>query len=97
MAEMTEQQALICRVIEACDETHFSAKYEQQVATQYGDEVAKATRRVYDETVGCPVDWRKATMDDGLAILAETCHEKFPWLTEAARLTIVHWFVIAWK
>jgi hypothetical protein len=94
---VTELQANICEAIESCEGTYLSADDECRISAEHGAEVARAARQLYDDTIGCPVDWSKANMDDGLGVLADVCHDQYPWLSEAVRLKLVHWFVMAWK
>lgn len=93
---MTKLQSDINEALEHCLGQYLSIEARQKIAGQYGEEVAAQVTALYEEALNCPVDWRTATMDDGLAVLGAVL-DKYPWLSKRARGSLVHTFIMAWK
>lgn len=94
---MTPDQAKVCQALTTCQESYLTPDDDLRIARDFGDHIAKATRQLYEDTIGCEVDWSKANVDDGLDALSVVFREKYPWLPDEARGQIVHWFVMTWK
>ncbi|HEX8456162.1 MAG TPA: hypothetical protein VF656_02475 [Pyrinomonadaceae bacterium] len=77
--------------------SYLSAEAEREIAGLYGARVAARVRAVYDDALSCPVDWRAASMDDGLSVMHQFLDEKYPWLSAEARTRLNYCFIMAWK
>lgn len=77
--------------------SYFSREAEAQVRSIYGDEIAAKVRAVYNDALNCPVDWRTASMDSALALLASYLKSNHPWLTPEAKSALNSCYIMTWK
>lgn len=68
-----------------------------EIAGRHGTRVAVSVRRLVDDVIAAPVDWRTASVDDGLRAMATLVSERYPWLDEPAYGRLAHIFTMTWK
>jgi hypothetical protein len=68
-----------------------------EIAGRHGTRVAVSIRRLVDDVIAAPVDWRTASVDDGLRAMHDLIRDRYPWLDEAARGRLAHVFTMTWK
>ena len=91
------EQDQVNQAITQCLCSYLSEENQQQIRTLFGEDIASNVKTIYDGALNCPVDWRTATMDEGLQSLADFLSAGYPWLTREARLVLTHCFIMAWK
>jgi hypothetical protein len=77
--------------------SYMSDEVADDVAARHGTRVAVSTRRIVDDVISAPVDWRTATMDDGLLAMTRLADERYPWLDRPARARLSDMFTMTWK
>jgi len=75
----------------------FSTEVEEKINRLYGKDVAAKAKTIYNDALACPVDWRTATIDSALPVLADYLKAKYPWLTPEAKSALNYCFIMAWK
>jgi hypothetical protein len=87
----------ISAAIVGCIGSWLSKDSEAAIAEKYGPLVRRWVRHIYDAELGCPVDWKTATMDSALDTMHVFLDERFPWLAGPARTKLNYCFIMAWK
>jgi hypothetical protein len=77
--------------------TNMTDQVTYEIAVTHGTRVAVTARRIVDDVLSAPVDWRTATMDDGLRVAGALMTERYPWLDQPARAHLAHLFTMTWK
>src|SRR3712207_6743260 len=90
-----DDKAKINEAIVRCVGSYLSPDAEREIANLYGARVAAGVRAVYDDALDCPVDWRTATMDDGLSVMHRFLDESYAWLSDEARTRLNYCFIMA--
>ncbi len=96
MSGSTEQDR-VNEAIAGCLVSDYSRDVERRLRETFGQEIAARVRAVYDDAMGCPVDWRTASMDEALAALHHFLGATYPWLTAEARRRLNFCFIMTWK
>lgn len=96
MEEITQHQAINEAIIRFM-QTGCSQGVQDEIASVYGEAVARQVRSVYDAAVDCPVDWNKVNMNGALAALADFLRTEFPWLSAEAHTRLNYCYIMAWK
>ena len=97
---MTDEQNKINQAFERfllTTNTYFSKKDLESIAVEYGSEAAIQAKKIYDEAIDAPVDWRTATMDSALGVLHDFLDREYSWLSPKARTNINYAFIMTWK
>jgi hypothetical protein len=76
--------------------SYWSEETTQAIVAAYDEEIAQKAKAVYDDALNCPVDWNDG-MNGALRSLANFLDTHYPWLSEGARSTLNHRFMMAWK
>ena len=77
--------------------TYFSKKDLESIAVEYGAETAIQIKKIYDDAIDAPIDWRTATMDSALETMHDFLNREYPWLSQKARANINYAFIMTWK
>ena len=94
---LVTEEAMISEALAKHIGSYFSVDAEKKVRDLYGEDVAAKAKAIYKDALNCPVDWRTATMDSALPVLAEYLNTKYPWLTPEAKTSLNYCFIMAWK
>lgn len=94
---MVNDQTEINAAFENYLESYLSKEAREKIAARYGEEVAAKVKAIYDDALGCPVDWRTASIDTALPVLHELLSAKYSWLSSKARTNINSAFIMEWK
>lgn len=92
-----EKQANLSHAVMMVSDIYISETDKVRIAQDLGEETVQALLTLYEDTIGCDVDWNLGSMDAGLKALGKVLDEKYPWLTEEAQHRISHWFMMVWK
>ena len=91
---LTPEQAAICEILAAM---RMSGLDEPAVIARHGANALAATKALLAIAIDAPVDWRHASMDDALLVLANLLGKRYPWLTVKARAGVVGAYTFTWK
>lgn len=94
---MTQEQVYLNEIFEKYLGSYLSAESLQLITARYGESIASQSKKIYDELMHCPVDWRTATMDSALTILASEIARKYGWLSERAKRNLNYAYLMNWK
>jgi hypothetical protein len=94
---MTDDQAKVSEAIELYLGSYLSKEDREKIIDHFGEAIAILVQEVYDSAIGCPVDWSKAGVDEGLGVMSQVLDERYPWLSYNAHMKLVHAFVMTWK
>lgn len=94
---MADERDSINAAFETCLQSYLSKEAREKIREHYGAAVAARVQAIYDDALGCPVDWRSATIDTALPVLHKFLDNKYPWLSSKARSQIVGAFIMEWK
>lgn len=97
VVSLVTEEAIISEVLAKHIGSYFSVDAENKVRDLYGEEVATRAKAIYNDALNCPVDWRSATMDSALLVLAQYLNTKYPWLTPEAKTSLNYCFIMTWK
>lgn len=75
------------------------ASADAAIESEFGVEIARDTRLVYDRAMNCPVDWNSPQMDmnTALGILAEFMATEMPDISPEAKTWLNHCYIMCWK
>ena len=94
---MTEEEAMLYQAVLMVSDIYLSEADKVRIAHELGDEALQGLLTLYDDTVGCEVDWSSGSMETGLDALGKVLSEKYPWLPDEAKHRITRWFMMCWK
>jgi L-amino acid N-acyltransferase YncA len=91
---LTPEQAAICDILVTM---RMSGIDEPAVIAGHGASALAAAKALLSDAIDAPVDWRHASMDDALLVLANLLGKRYPWLTVKARAGVVGAYTFTWK
>ena len=77
----------------------FPASTDAAIEREFGLEIARDTRLVYDRAMNCPVDWHspQMDMDTALGIFAEFMATEMPNISPEAKTSLNYCYIMCWK
>ncbi len=72
-------------------------RQKEEMEAIYGADIAAKVEMLSDEAMGCPVDWKTATMDSALDTMHAFLNAHYPWLSPEAKSQLNYCFIMCWK